>query len=159
MNLACATIWCDQILNLVSSGLLVFSWFAPGNHQSSFCIITYLIRNNKPYSDGCSGMKKSQFPFCFHNLSTSTELWVWKWKDQVKLIVPILQLLLLCMHVCRNNVMLRSWIDRRIDEWMMTSWKTDVHQKSEVLLNSLVASLAVCLLFCLTLYILANILR
>ena len=71
-------------------------------------------------------------------------------KDRIELIVPILQLLG-CMHVCRNKVPLRSWMDEGIDEWMMTSLRTDVHEKSEVLLN-LVALLPVCLLFCFTLH-------
>lgn len=62
------------------------------------------------------------------------------------------------MHLCTNKVLLWSWMDKKIDKWMMTSWKTDVHEKSEVLLN-LVALLALCPIVCLTLYTETNPLR
>lgn len=83
-----------------------------------------------------------------------------KMDDQINFIVPVLEILLLCVHVFRKKVMLSSWMDGWMDggtdEWMMTSRKTDVHEKSEVLFNSLVALLAVYLLFCLTLSIETN---
>lgn len=60
-------------------------------------------------------------------------------KDQIKVIVPGLQLLYVC-------VVLRSWMDGRTDEWMMTSWETDVHEKSGGFVE-LLGGFACCLSF------------
>lgn len=84
----------------------------------------------------------------FTSCQGPTPLWIWKvasgvmTKDQIKVIVPVLQPLYVC-------VLLRSWMNgwknRRMDDDVLIDWCS--WKKVEVLLNSLVALLAVCLFF------------